>query len=351
MAGKKDGNQDLETVLNTLENIDPSKNKQYVLWLCNQYINGQFSLADENTVNELLNNFTKLKNRLAQKDINRYTIASLNDIISKNLNIALGTNNSDTFSVPPNTEVLYNGPLGMLAIPKTEEASIELGRGTKWCTSATKANNKFNEYTHGGKPIYIWRDKNGNKYQFYFDYFLDDEDEDYIDDEDFDATDHIAFEFKDSSDDNIKPAKLKYFRTEHPVLKKLFAEQEDNIAQSIASDWYQKHIVGGRWPALEKNIINDAEESYLYAKNVIKGRWPEAEPTIAKDRDCNVRYARNIIGDRWPEAEPYIIHRPSAAYYYAKDVIKGRWPEAERYIKQDPFIWPEYEKQFLGQKK
>ena len=76
-AGKKDGNNKLERIIDVLEQIDPTRNKQYVEWLSKQYIKGQFRLEDYPRINELLINFEKVKSRLQQKDINRYDLYSL----------------------------------------------------------------------------------------------------------------------------------------------------------------------------------------------------------------------------------------------------------------------------------
>ena len=64
LAAKNDNNQDIETILSTLESIDPTKNKQYVEWLSRQYINKQFRLEDAGRVKDVLTNFENIKRRL-----------------------------------------------------------------------------------------------------------------------------------------------------------------------------------------------------------------------------------------------------------------------------------------------
>jgi hypothetical protein len=255
-AAKSDQNQDIETILNILESIDPTKNKQYVEWLSRQYINKQFRLEDANRVKDVLINFENIKRRLQQRDINRYTFHSLEDMIDKEMNVELKTD-TDNLNIP-NVKVLYNGPLGTLAIPETEEASCELGKGTKWCTAAKK-DNAFNEYSDSG-PLYIWKDKNGEKYQFNF----------------------PSMQFMDSRDRPIDHELLTYFRTKHPVLSKMFKEGE-------------------------KKILQDPDLIYQYALEVKYDRWPEAEPYIMKDPAMSYNYSKDIIKDRWSEAEPYIM--------------------------------------------
>lgn len=71
-AALRDRSQNIDTILSTLEEIDPTKNKQYVIWLANQYIKNQFRLEDAARVRKVLLDFEKLKPRLPQRDINRF---------------------------------------------------------------------------------------------------------------------------------------------------------------------------------------------------------------------------------------------------------------------------------------
>ena len=279
-----------------------------MVWLANQYIAKLFRLEDAERVSNVIKQFTQAKSRLPQKDINQYTFRSLEDKMDEIFSVELGKNKPEqqTFKVPGDTKVLYNGPLGLLVIPETHEASCILGKGTKWCTTSTDST-PFDEYTEDG-PLYIWRDKNGEKYQFHF----------------------ASAQFMDSGDNPISHSLLSYFRKSHPILKKLFKQGEETIIhdpEKAAS--YAINVINGRWPEAEPMIIRDSEAAYLYAKDVLKGRWPEAEPKIMKDLDTAYRYAKNVIKGRWPEAEPIIMQSPKLAYAYARDVLKGRWPEAE----------------------
>ena len=307
-----------EDVLAQVEGIDPTKNKQYVLWLVKQLTKRQFRLEDAPRVTELLNNFISVKNRLPleQRDIGRFDFYKLDDLIDKTMNVELekdtATSNG-TFPVVPGSKVLYNGPLGQLSIPETEEASCELGRGTKWCTAAEK-NNMFGRYSNDG-PLYVWRDKNGEKYQFHFE----------------------TPEFMDVKNRPIDDNTLQYFRTKHPVLSKLFAKAEDELLESPNRSYlYAKDVIKGRWPKAEPVIMQDAVAAAGYAEGIIGGRWPKAEPVIMQDAVAAAGYAEGIIGGRWPKAEPVIMQDAVAAFEYATTVIGGRWPEAEDTISENP---------------
>ena len=316
-AGDREGITDVDKILSALEDMDPTPNKQYMIWLANQYIAGKFRLEDSPRIKEVLVNFGTLKSRLPEKDIGKYDLHSLEDTIDKAMGSELGSSDAleaGTFPVVPDSEILYNGPLGQLSIPKTEKASCELGSGTRWCTAA-KSDNRFTYYASEG-PLYIWRDKDGSKYQFHF----------------------PETQFTDSRDIELSPETIKYFRTQHPVLKKLFAKEEKEIAKDPGFAYrYANAVIRGRFPEGEAVIAKEPEWAYPYARDVIEGRWPEAEAFIAKDPWLAYRYAQYIIRGRFPnKVEAFIAKDPLSAYHYARDVIQGRWPKAEAVIAKHP---------------
>ena len=77
-----------EDVLVQVESIDPTKNKQYVLWLVKQLVKKQFRLEDAHRVTKLLTDFISVKNRLPleQRDIGRFDFYKLDDLIDKAMN-------------------------------------------------------------------------------------------------------------------------------------------------------------------------------------------------------------------------------------------------------------------------
>lgn len=164
-SGDSQASKDVTQLVDQLSAIDPTKNKQYLQWLAKQYINGLFKIEDAPRINGVLKNFNQLKPRLAKRDINQYTLHQLEEEID---NITSGgeTDNTkdSTYTNVPDSKVLYHGPYGTLVVPKTKEASCELGRGTKWCTAAENSN-MFDHYSQAG-DLYIWIDRSGKKYQF-----------------------------------------------------------------------------------------------------------------------------------------------------------------------------------------
>jgi len=179
-------------IINQLLKADPTKNQQSIQWIANQYLNKKFKLEDVSRIRDDLSKFYQIQNKLPEKDLNRYSYVDLMNLVDKHFNIELDTNLDSDFG--NDVEVLYNGPLGLLAVPKTEEASCRLGSGTRWCTAA-KNNNQFNYYNSTG-PLYIWKDKSGAKYQFHFE----------------------ESQFMDAQDQPIPHELLTQWRESHPVI-------------------------------------------------------------------------------------------------------------------------------------
>lgn len=278
-----------EHAINQLRAIDDTKNSKYLQWLTIQYLRGQFRLEDAARVSNDLHLFREIKNKLEQRDINRYTYYTLSDLIDKEYNIELNNSvdNAGQENDNKDIQVLYDGPLGNLSIPLTQEASCKLGRGTRWCT-AMQNYNMFDEYSSEGS-LYIWRDNAGNKYQFHFGKFL---------------------QFMDSRDRPINDLLLGEFRSTHPVLNKLFMQYEKQVLESnipMQIVGYAHNVIKGRWVSAEHIVMNDVMATFCYIRDVIKGPWTEAETVITKSVDYSFYYARDILQKRWPEAETVIM--------------------------------------------
>jgi hypothetical protein len=305
-----------EEILEQIEAGDPTKNKMYVLWLIRQYLNRQFRLEDMTRIRGVLRTYHEVKNRLPleQRDIGRMTYYALEDLVDSFTDADATPVSSSQYSQIPDLKILYDGPYGFLAIPKTMEASCAVGSGTRWCTAA-REDNEFEYYNKKG-DLYVWIEK-GDKFQFHFE----------------------DGQFMDSRNRPISPEKMHYFRNTNPITKKLFMEREREILASGDTEeayYYARNVIQGRWAEAEPFIMKDPEWTYAYARSVIRGRWAEAEPHIMKDSEWAYSYAREVIQGRWAEAEPIIMKDPHSAYMYAKYVIRGRWAEAEPYIMKDP---------------
>jgi len=326
----RDGARATDIILSKLEAMDPTRNQQYVTWLARQYIAGQFKMEDLAQVKKTLADYTKLKPRLNsdRRDINRLDYHSVVSMVEDILNpeVGLDTDAGDTFPVIKDAQVLYNGPLGQLAQPQTEAASCELGSGTKWCTAATESENMYEHYIENG-VLTVWRDRNGQKYQFFIP----------------NPGSKQEYEFTDSRNRAIPDAQLEEFRQHHPVLRQWFRQVEQQIMRSPeAIERYAREALKRRWPEAEPQLLESPVVAVTYAKWVIQGRWPEAESSISEDPAAAVKYAETVIEGRWPEAESSIIKDAQAAAHYARYVLRGRWKQAESEIIKDAKAAMEY---------
>jgi hypothetical protein len=314
--------QQMDAILEKLEEMDPTPNKKYVPWLAKQYINKHFRLEDTPRVNQILKYFSEtdtirdFRRRGLNLDINQYDYPTLRKEVVASAEGGVEQEPLDTSNAPDyehiqDMRVLYSGPLGQLIVPRTRDASCELGRNTEWCTAWTNDRNQFKNYNEKG-PLHVWIEPDGRKYQFHFE----------------------DGQFMDKDDSRISLSKLNYFRKQNPITAKLFKSKEPTMVKN-AKAAYRYAQIQGRWPDAEPTIAKDAKWAYGYARDVIQGRWPEAEPTIATDSEWASYYAENVIKGRWLQAEPTIAKDLNAAYWYAKDVIQGRWSEAEPTIAKD----------------
>ena len=352
----------VDETMELIEGVDPTPQNTYTPWLVNQYIKQSFDIRDLNHIKSIMSKYITVKKFIPPHDIGRLSFAQLYDMIEN-----AAAKKESPIDVIPDTEVLYNGPDGQLAIPKTEAASIALGEGAMWCTSWTHRPNQFNSYSKSG-DLYVWRDAKhkDKKYQFYW-------------------GDEI--QFRDRANDHLSEKDMKYFREINPVTAPLFAREESTIIKSkdpakfiqlaialkksntiLSIDnveithpelayLYALEILEDRFPRGEAVIATDGYWSYMYAKDVINQdengdgvRWPEGEKAIASDAEASYMYAKDVLnrnnpgkGIRFSEGEVAIIDSPNYVVSYASKVInrnnKGdpiRWPAGEKAIANNP---------------
>jgi len=333
--------QQVDAVLQKAEAADPTPNKKYVLWIVRQFVKNGLKYEDINEfLQQDIEQFHQLPKQRKQQldietDINKYKWQDIRSIADKLKSVDVDSESDAKLDYEniDDMKVLYVGDMGQLVIPETREASCEIGSGTRWCTAATQSDNMFDEYSGDG-PLYVWipsrkmpEKSKSNKFQFHF----------------------PSVQFMNENDDEIDPELINYFRTKHPVLKKLFAKGEKEIAQDprIALD-YAQDVIGGRWPEAEETIAQNFYDAYKYARDIIGGRFPEGEEAIAQDLETALDYARNVIKRRWPEVEETIAQYPSYSFVYAREVVKGRWPEGEEAIAQDLGLAYFYAKDVIG---
>jgi hypothetical protein len=162
------GIKSVDAVLDALEQMDPTKNKQYVQWLVGQFVKGNLDILDTEHMQYALTLYHQIKNRLPAeaRDIGRLSVEALNTLLANLTSGELGAQSAlqgGIFPVVEGSTVLYNGPYGQLARPNNFEQALELSTGTRWCTTRE---HMFKSYTRQG-DLWIWRDRSGEKFQLH----------------------------------------------------------------------------------------------------------------------------------------------------------------------------------------
>lgn len=183
---------------------------KFLPWVVKRYCVGDFEYTDLNLANNCLNDFVKNSNKLQNKDINSYkSLSDLNKAVSEVKEQK--TSHDLKREAKSEAEKVYENNNWMIIVPHTKRASVQYGKGTKWCTAA-KNNNMFDFYNDQGS-LYIIINKHSpeEKYQFHY----------------------KTQSYMDASDQSID---LYTFLDKNPSLKEFF-KQEFNITRN-SFDWF-----------------------------------------------------------------------------------------------------------------
>lgn len=155
---------------------------KYGKWLLNQYRQGNLDMNNLSKVRNTIDFFNRYNRQLEVKDINQYkNIDQVYDNVKNFMeDPSQATSKSDEVRKikEMGAEKVYEDNDWLIIVPKTQEAAIYYGKGTKWCTASTHGYNYFEHYNKEGR-LYININKNtGDKYQFHFESnsFMDAED-------------------------------------------------------------------------------------------------------------------------------------------------------------------------------
>jgi hypothetical protein len=155
-----------------------------VIWLCRMYAAKQFKFEDLQRTKQTINDFEKVKKKLADKNLNGYkTMNDLYDAIEPFQNNAedLSQRELEKRAKAEGVVTFLDKPDLKVIIPKIEAAACLYGKGTKWCTAA-KENNQFKHYDdQGDLLILLVPDLDGKprKFQLHYqtDSFMDERDQ------------------------------------------------------------------------------------------------------------------------------------------------------------------------------
>jgi len=123
---------------------DPTEQKRYSDWLAKQFIAGIDPVELEYGIKDFHRGVEK--NLVRNKDINTYSIEEFNRVLGKIEGVK--TRREAEEEIKKEADKVWENDEYLVVAPKTKEASIYYGKGTKWCTSATKSRNYFDEYRY-----------------------------------------------------------------------------------------------------------------------------------------------------------------------------------------------------------
>lgn len=153
---------------------------KYGKWLLNLYNRGKISESDFEEIPDLLNQFTTYRNRIQNKDLNSYkTLDDLAEILASVVDdMSMLTPSQKTkflkrvksgkiaVDKSDDYDIVLDTPNFIVYVPNTHEASMKLGKGTKWCT-AHENSEWFDKYTKNNHKLYIIKNKkNGERWQY-----------------------------------------------------------------------------------------------------------------------------------------------------------------------------------------
>ena len=144
---------------------------KYIDWVLKQFKDGSLKKENNVALDYVLNNlklFDMYSERqiIKNKDIGKYK--NIDDVVSAVLQAEeiIDNKNKKKAVSESEQEVFYNDNDWKIVQPKTAQASCKLGINTKWCISATKSKNHFQNYTESGNVLFyfIFDKKNNKKY-------------------------------------------------------------------------------------------------------------------------------------------------------------------------------------------
>lgn len=258
---------------------------------------------------------------------------------------------------------IYNGPNVKIVNPKTWEASVKYGRGSRWCIAMEHDRSYWDRYTRQGNVFYFVMSKhkppedptykiavalrNGRAMEYYNapdssvsrEYFIA-------------GTGIDPDTWRPFNIESVKTNPLRSYNYVTRVLGTRDQSFEPTIARSGQASyryavWLKARNFGNRFELGEPAILAHPQWAVPYAADILEGRWPEAEPAIMRNPQLAARYAIDVIKGRWPEAEPFIAQDIHAATDYAAEVDPGILRLAKQIAADDPataFIYDLYER-------
>ena len=158
-------------VIDSYHAADPDKGKKHLEWLVNQHKVGNLYPKDKESINTTLSDFMKHGSKLKKRDIKQYgSIEELQSELHPHISAVVKKEEEKERRrnvVRTGSTKIFQTPNVAVHHVHNAEASCELGRGTKWCTAATKSPNMFYNYnTKGNFYVVQGKDHEGKATKF-----------------------------------------------------------------------------------------------------------------------------------------------------------------------------------------
>ena len=265
---------ELQTPLDVVNELAKAGPK-LVQWLANRYIGGEFKLEDLSAIKAALERFKQVRAQLPNehKDLNKLSLGALYRVLTPFNDKEVVSNKQverqkkEKFFTDGDAELLHKDKTLVVITPNTKEASCYFGKGTKWCTAATKSDNYFGSYNKKG-PLYIIMTKDDGKFQLHFKFN----------------------EFNDAVNEDLKPDQIAALLKKYPKLYDIFDKKAtaanyfplmknpSEKVQLAAVNYRSENIsliknpseavqvtAVSRWPPLIHRIKNPSEKVQLAA--------------------------------------------------------------------------------------
>lgn len=171
----------IQDTLSVIEGYDPTPNKEYTVWLLRRWLTDpdqQAMRMEDYNRNNVLGAYHMGKRRNMIKpehrDINRFrTYREFENTMYNEYDIdkLLGVIDKPEETDRGTYKEVYRDDSVRVIVPRDKKAACFWGRGTRWCTAATRGPNYFDQYNEEG-PLYILLPKDkqytGEKYQIHF---------------------------------------------------------------------------------------------------------------------------------------------------------------------------------------
>jgi RNA binding exosome subunit len=246
-----------DKILNSL----PKKLDKYAGWIGNNINNTEASI---NHIVDLLNWFENNKNKIDEKDINKYTVDSLQSTFD---DIGVSKSQKQKEIKGDGSKLIYEDDEYLLYEIYNHEASCYYGSGTKWCITGKNPNNRYGSsyswdlYTEEGSSFMFLIKKNGDINDNYYKVAIAYKDKDNVR--------YILAAFN-SLDEEINMTKLK------------------SITKSVNNNWDYTYFENEQW-------YGNVPFEIMSTKDILN-KTVEGTYTIQSDGTVDVNGDVNISG-------------------------------------------------------